>query len=53
MSRPKGLGRGLTALLERDSDESPAAPRTSGDTKRNSVRWKAASLATSSSGGGA
>ena len=31
MSRPKGLGRGLTALLERDSDESPAAPRTSGD----------------------
>ena len=28
MSRPKGLGRGLTALLERDSDESPAAPRT-------------------------
>ncbi len=31
MSRPKGLGRGLTALLERDSDESPAASRTTGD----------------------
>lgn len=59
--RALGMGildkEGQTAARSGPLVPSPLSPpvrkRTSGDTKRNMLRWKASSFTTSSSGGGA